>query len=165
MTARCRVFLVTSVLLVLVSPAHTQTLLTGKNVEVRFQNYLLRGAVLRDYGIYQSEFLRDYAVMNEAVPSSDAYLTAYSARFFGLERYELSRTEIALEGAGMGASLGLFVGALGNTAGWWGEDKAWLLVGAMSALGAAWTSTKADDPTWRYRYRWEDLEPMTVPTE
>jgi hypothetical protein len=157
--------LVSSFLLVFVTAVHAQTLLTGKNVEVRFQNYLLRGAVLRDYGVYQSEFLRGGVALNDAAAPSDAYLAAYSARFYGLERYERSSPEIALEGMGMGASMGLFVGALGNTLGLWDEDKTWLLVGAMSALGAAWASTKADDPKWRYRFRWEELEPMTVPTE
>jgi hypothetical protein len=33
----------------------------------------------------------------------------------------------------------------------------------MSALGAAWGASKVDDPNWRIRLRWEDLDDMSVP--
>jgi hypothetical protein len=146
-------------------PAGSQTLLSTKSVEVSFQNYMLRGAVVRDGWDAQNDFLRDYYGRGVDPAQSDAYLAAYSARFYGLERYEASTGELALYGIGTGASLGLFAGALGQTLGLWDEDKSWLLVGAMTALGAVWGASKADDPEWRYRYRWEELDRLTVPTE
>jgi hypothetical protein len=143
--------------------ASAQTLLTTKNVEVSFQNHLLRGAVLRDQAGTGDEFLRRYYLQNNARLSSDASLAAYSAKFYGLEVEELSAVDLALEGAGTAASLSLFVGAIGNTLGLWDEDKTWLMVGAMSALGAAWGASKVDDPKWRIRLRWEDLDDMSAP--
>ena len=58
----------------------------------------------------------------------------------------------------------ILAGAIGNMLGLWDEDTSWLLMGAMSALGAVWAGTKIDDPDWRFQYRWED-QPLTVPTE
>ena len=74
---------------------------------------------------------------------------------YGLTIHEMSTTELALEGVGTGASLGLFAGAVANTLGVWDEDTTWFLVGAMSALGAAWGASKADDPKYRIRVQWE----------
>jgi hypothetical protein len=140
-----------------------QTLVTTKNVEFSIQNQLLRGAVLRnDYK--PSDFMRDYRITADAEIPTD-YLAAYTARWYGLEVEELSRADLALEGAGTGATMGMLVGALGQTFGLWDEDKTWLMVGAMSALGAAWGASKVDDPSWRYRLRWEEQNQLTVPTE
>jgi hypothetical protein len=145
------------------APGAGQTLVTSKNVEFSIQNQLLRGAVLRnDYK--PSDFLRDYRITTDAEIPTD-YLAAYTARWYGLEVEELSRADLALEGAGTGATMGMLVGALGQTFGLWDEDKTWLLVGAMSALGAAWGASKVDDPSWRYRLRWEEQNRLTVPTK
>jgi hypothetical protein len=92
-----------------------------------------------------------------------AYLAAYTARWYGYEVEELSAADLALEGVGMGATMGMFLGAVGQSLGFWDEDKTWLMVGAMSAIGAAWTASKVEDPSWRYRLRWDEENSLTVP--
>jgi hypothetical protein len=147
--------LIVSILLAASITANAQSLLTTKNVEVRFQNYMLRGALLDDGSSSGSEFLRDYYGRSEVGIPPGTYLATYNARLYGLEVYEMSRMDLALEGLGMGASMGLFAGALAQSFGAWDEDKTWLLVGAMSALGAVWGAKNADDPGTRIRVRWE----------
>ncbi|UCG53357.1 MAG: hypothetical protein JSW58_07335 [Candidatus Latescibacterota bacterium] len=74
---------------------------------------------------------------------------------FGYETYRLSRLECAIQGADIGMTLGLAVGALGMTTGAWDERTSWYLAGAMAALGAFFGgSAKADDPRWNLRVRW-----------
>jgi hypothetical protein len=136
-------------------PTNAQTVLTTKNVEFRFENYLLRGALLGEDKTLSSDFLRAYYTRADAAVPRGTYLTTYNARMYGLTIHEMSTAELALEGAGTGASLGLFAGAVANTLGVWDEDTTWLLVGAMSALGAAWGASKADDPNYRIRVQWE----------
>jgi hypothetical protein len=160
-----RIFFATVLILTMVlpTPGVAQTLGTTKNVEFSIQNQLLRGAVLsNDYK--PSDFLRDYRITTDAEIPTD-YLAAYSARWYGLQVEELSRADLALEGAGTGATMGMLVGALGQTLGLWDEDKTWMMVGAMSALGAAWSASKVDDPSWRYRLRWEEQNDLTVPVK
>jgi hypothetical protein len=150
---------------VFVIPAASQTLVNTGNVQVSFENQMLRGAVLREEGLSSSRFLGDYyRFRTEHVAPEGNYLAAYTARFYGIEKYEVSSSELLLTGIGTGAQLGFFAGAIGNMLGWWDEDTSWMMMGAMSALGAVWAGTHLDDPSWRYQYRWED-DPLTVPTE
>ena len=55
----------------------------------------------------------------------------------------------------MGMTMGMIAGAMGMTAGLWDEKSSWYIAGAMAALGAIWGHTKADDPGWTVRVRWE----------
>jgi hypothetical protein len=136
--------------------AAPQTLLSTRAVEVRFQNYMLRGAILRDGLRWNEGFSSGYVQRNTSIPPAGSYLSAYATGTPGLQRYEVSQFRCIVEGAEMGASLGLFVGALGNALGAWDEGKTWLLMGAMSAMGAAVGASKADDPAWSVRFRWEE---------
>lgn len=144
--------------------AGAQTILRSSSLEISIQNQLLRGAVVRQ-SFTPSDFLRDYRITNPAQVPSDAYLTAFSAQWYGYRIDELSTVELALEGVGAGVTVGMFLGAIGNTLQLWDEDKTWMLVGAMSALGAAWGASHADNPEWRYRLRWDEQDDLTVPTE
>lgn len=84
-------------------------------------------------------------------------LTAQPLRFYGLERYELSSFECALQGLDEGLTMGLFVGALGTSTGLFEENSAWYIAGAMTALGAfLGLRSGVKDPTSRIRYRWEE---------
>jgi hypothetical protein len=87
-----------------------------------------------------------------------SYLAVSADRFYGIERYELSTTQCALFGADTGLTFGLIAGALGMTAGLWGEETAWYIAGAAAALGAFQGLSKADDPGFRIRLRWDDSE-------
>jgi hypothetical protein len=83
------------------------------------------------------------------------YLARNTQMLFGYEIYRASQMECAWDGVGMGMTLGMCAGALGMTAGLWEEGTSWYIAGAMAALGAIWGSTKADDPEWTVRVRWE----------
>jgi hypothetical protein len=145
--------------------AFTQTLIDTRNVQMSFEDQMLRGAVLREGGLTHTRFLgENYRFRGEHLTADGNYLKAYSARFYGIERYKVSTADLLLTGVGAGAQLGFFAGAIGNMLGLWDEDTSWLLMGAMSALGAAYMGTKLDDPSWRFQFRWED-SPLTVPTE
>ena len=142
-----------------------QTLVDTRNVQISFENQMLRGAILREENQTRTQFLGDYYRFRaKHLPADGNYLAAYSARFYGIERYEVSSSELLMTGIGAGAQLGFFAGAIGNMLGWWDEDTTWLLTGAMATVGAVWAGTKMDDPSWRIQYRWEDV-PLTVPTE
>lgn len=72
----------------------------------------------------------------------------------GIERFEASRYDLAMEGMGAGATMGLFLGAAGSTAGVWSEETSWYVAGAAAALGAFLKAIQADDPAKRTRFRW-----------
>lgn len=84
------------------------------------------------------------------------FLTINAARFYGLEKRELGTLASSVKGAERAASLGLFLGAIGNTLGLWDERSSWMMVGAMAAAGAAYGAKKSDDPGWSIEYRWTD---------
>ena len=92
---------------------------------------------------------------NTARPLS-SYLAVSAERFYGVERYELSKTQCALFGADTGMTLGLMAGALGMTVGLWDERTAWSIAGAAAALGAVRGMSVADEPAFRIRLRWDD---------
>jgi hypothetical protein len=56
----------------------------------------------------------------------------------------VSRFDAALLGAGTGATIGMFVGALGNTFGLFDEKTTWMLTGALAASGALYSGAKYD---------------------
>jgi hypothetical protein len=94
------------------------------------------------------------------IPSSHSVLTFRSFGFYQLKKYELSRLQCAFRGADMGANYGLFLGALGSTAGLWDEKSSFFIMGAMSLLGAIFGGTiGADDPGWSVRVEWEPVYP------
>jgi hypothetical protein len=92
------------------------------------------------------------------------YISMRKDLFFGYERYQVTRFDRMLEGAQLGAKVGLFMSAIGTTSGMWDEDNSWYLVGAMSALGALLLGMPQDDePQWRVRLQWKpDRSPRGV---
>ena len=99
---------------------------------------------------FLQEYLRDVAERS----FGDADLAVYSLQFLGIEQYQATGLDLALEGIGAGATLGLFAGAVANTAGLWDEDTSWYIVGAAAALGAVMGYSRSKDPKKRTRYRW-----------
>ena len=64
-----------------------------------------------------------------------------------------TRFDAVLHGAGTAATLGLFLGAVGNTLGWFDEDTSWWLTGSMATVGALYAGSKYEpEPTLRIRW-------------
>ncbi|MFH1755568.1 MAG: hypothetical protein ABIA59_07670 [Candidatus Latescibacterota bacterium] len=83
-------------------------------------------------------------------------ISSTASLFYRYEKYQLTRFDCVMEGAQAGAKIGLFLSAVGTTAGMWDEKSSWYLVGALSALGALLSGTTMDDePQWRMRLHWE----------
>jgi hypothetical protein len=53
-----------------------------------------------------------------------------------------TRFDAILTGAGAATSVGMFIGAVGTTLGWFDEDTSWAITGAMAAAGAIYAGTK-----------------------
>lgn len=105
---------------------------------------------LGESGVFSRRFEQ-----NTARPLT-TYLAVSADRFYGIERYELSRTQCALVGADTGLTLGLMAAALGMTAGLWDDETGWAIAGAAAVLGALRGASKSDEPEFRIRLRWED---------
>lgn len=100
--------------------------------------------------------LHDNFLRSSGFGGPAACISMRSDLFFGYEKYRLTRVESMLEGAQMGAKIGLLMSAVGTTAGLWDEKDSWYLVGALSALGVLLRGTTMDDePQWRIRLNWE----------
>jgi len=140
----------------------SQSLIKTSKLELRLQNRLYAGAMYRPGESSSRDGVSQYSLQNyfhdtAASPSPNASLTAVANQLCGFRTYELSRLGCALKGAETGATLGLFVGALGNTTNMWNERSSWFLVGAATALGAILGGTAgADDPGWRIYITPED---------
>jgi len=53
-----------------------------------------------------------------------------------------TRFQSVMNGVGTAGTLGMFVGAVGTTLGWFGEDTTWAMVGAMAAAGALYGNAR-----------------------
>jgi hypothetical protein len=87
---------------------------------------------------------------------ADGFLSMTSDPLYGIHRHELTIADGALRGAGMGSTLGMFLGAIGSTFGAWDERTAWIMTGAFAATGALMGGVKVEtDDSWRYELRWD----------
>jgi hypothetical protein len=93
-----------------------------------------------------SPSFRDRLVPSLA-PSSHFLRDGYSAAGTGYLTLSLNpndmqwytpptRLDAALQGAGTAGTLGMFVGAVGNTLGLFDEETTWILTGSLAAAGA-----------------------------
>jgi len=90
----------------------------------------------------------------EMPPGTVGFLTMQAATLYGIEAVQLTPFDMALERAAAGATLGLFAGALGNTAGLWNERTSWAIVGGLAAFGAIMGARKGfEEPAVRLRFR------------
>jgi hypothetical protein len=133
-------------------PVFAQSLTLSNKLEFRLQYRLSAGALRHDDDFIYTPGLSEYLLKKRFArtsthPHPKAFLSLTAGRLCGIRRYELSRLDCALQGSEMGVTLGLFLGAVGNTTGAWNERSSWYLVGAMTALGAILGGTAgADDP-------------------
>jgi hypothetical protein len=136
--------------------------LAWPSTQFRLDDTTGKRSLLRDswmvYNAPAGEYrLENYFLSTRHALPANSYLTARPDLIYGLERVELSRTETAMRGFAMGASAGLFAGAVAGTMGLWDEDTSWALIGALGALGAIFGGTRGyEDPSWRIRYRFTD---------
>lgn len=126
------------------------------SLQVKLENYIRAATVDEDSPILLDQYpAEDFTVRGDSTMAFGGMLSAYPARFYGLERYELTRFDTALGGAGKAATMGLFLGAFGTTAGWMDDDAAWAISGSMAVLGAILGATRGyGDPASRVRFRW-----------
>jgi hypothetical protein len=71
-----------------------------------------------------------------------------------------TRFEAMLGGAGAATSLGMFLGAVGTTLGWFSEDTSWAITGAMAAAGALYAGAKYQaQPTLNFNWTGDSVIP------
>lgn len=89
----------------------------------------------------QGLLLSSYMARDRSDVSAPAYL-AFSLNPLTIQPYvPASRFDAAMFGAGTAGTLGMFIGALGNTFGLFDEDTTWILTGALAAGGALYGGT------------------------
>jgi hypothetical protein len=65
-----------------------------------------------------------------------------------------TRFEAVMQGAGTAATLGLFLGAVGNTLSWFDEETTWWITGGLAAVGAAYAGATYQEPENGLRIKW-----------
>lgn len=94
----------------------------------------------------------DFALRDTVGPRPAGYLAV--ALSPGPQWYPApSRFDAILGGAGAATSLGMFIGAVGTTLGWFDEDTSWAITGAMAAAGAIYAGTRYE-PRPSLDFRW-----------
>ena len=64
-----------------------------------------------------------------------------------------TRFDAVLNGAGSAGTVGMFIGAIGNTLGWFDEETTWWLAGSLATVGAVYAGTRYE-PQPGLRLRW-----------
>ena len=73
-----------------------------------------------------------------------------------------NRFNAMLGGAGAATSLGMFLGAIGTTLGWFSEDTSWAITGAMAAAGAIYAGTHYQpQPTLKFNWNEDSVIPVS----
>jgi hypothetical protein len=95
---------------------------------------------------------RDYVLRDRLDAVGQGYL-AMSLDITSMHWYApTTRFEAVLGGAGTAGTLGMFVGAVGTSLGWFDEETSWILTGSMAAVGALYGGARYEDqPKLRYR--------------
>lgn len=75
-----------------------------------------------------------------------------------------TRFDAILTGAGAATSMGMFLGALATTLGWFDEDTSWAITGAMAAAGAIYAGTRYQaTPQLKFDWRGDSVIPGSAP--
>jgi len=73
-----------------------------------------------------------------------------------------NRFNAMLNGAGAATGLGMFLGAVGTTLGWFSENTSWAITGAMAAAGAIYAGTRYEvKPTLNFNWNEESVIPVS----
>ena len=90
----------------------------------------------------QGLLLSRYPVVESRTAPTPNYLT-FSLSPFTVQPYApTSYFDAMLFGAGAGGTLGMFVGAIGNTLGLFDEQTTWAITGAAAAAGALYSTSR-----------------------
>jgi len=124
---------------VLVIPA------TGRAQSTRADSTIVP-APLRDAALETGLGLRD------RVPSAQTGYLTFSLNPSTTWYAPPTRFDATLQSAATAATLGMFVGAIGNTLGWFDERTTWIMTGGLAAAGALYGGTTwQQEPTFRIR--------------
>jgi len=94
-----------------------------------------------------------YPLRDGMDPTSSGHLNL-SLSMSAMAWYEPpTRFDAVLHGAGTAATLGMFLGAVGNTLGWFDEETTWWMTGSLAAVGAAYAGVKYE-PQPKVRLQW-----------
>jgi hypothetical protein len=100
-------------------------------------------------------FSGSHLLRDSATGSAQDYL-AVSVNMRAMQWYTPpTHFDAVLTGAGAATSLGMFLGAIGTTLGWFDEDTSWAITGAMAAAGAIYAGARYQ-PQPKLSLRWSD---------
>ncbi|HEX6791417.1 MAG TPA: hypothetical protein VF247_08925 [Candidatus Krumholzibacteria bacterium] len=75
-----------------------------------------------------------------------------------------TRFDAILTGAGAATSMGMFLGAVGTTLGWFDEDTSWAITGAMAAAGAIYAGARYEvKPELKFNWEGDSVIPGYAP--
>jgi len=108
--------------------------------------------------------LGNYTLRDNAGAGTTGYL-AVSLGPHGIQWCDPpTRFDTVLMGAGAGTTLGMFLGAVGTTLGWFDEDTSWAITGAMAAAGAIYTGTRYEvQPRLDFKWGEDSVIPGYAP--
>jgi hypothetical protein len=106
----------------------------------------------------------DYMLRDRVGSPHPGYL-AVTLSLHDLEWYAPpTRFDAILGGAGAATSLGMFLGAVGTTLGWFSEDTSWAITGAMAAAGAIYAGTRYQvQPRLNFNWSGDSVIPGYAP--
>jgi hypothetical protein len=124
-----------------VAPVDFHTPASGSGLQYSFGDYLLR----------------------DSSPTSGYLTVSLDPR--GPQCYTpTNRFNAMLNGAGAATSLGMFLGAVGTTFGWFSEDTSWAITGAMAAAGALYTGAHYQvQPNLNFKWNGDSVIPGYAP--
>jgi hypothetical protein len=97
---------------------------------------------------------QSYFRSNGLDPARTGYLSL-SLSMSSLQWYTPpTRFEAVMDGAGRAATLGMFIGAVGNTLGWFDEKTTWWLTGSLATVGAVYAGTQYEPQPSGVRLHW-----------
>jgi hypothetical protein len=109
-------------------------------------------------------FSGDHVLRDGATGSGQGYLTVSLALGTMQWMPPPTRFDAFLRGAGAATSLGMFLGAIGTTMGWFDEDTSWAITGAMAAAGAIYAGTRYQkSPTLEFKWGDDSVIPGYAP--
>lgn len=155
---RARAILSILILAATVATAAAQEPAASRRLEFSLRNRLASEALASEFRLtHGTRVDRPVTLRNGGlrVPTG-GFLAATPEVVYGLRVVEPTRLDLALQGAGVATTLGLFAGAVGTTLGIFDENTASWIAGSAAAAGALWGGAVwGRDPEAHLRYEWK----------